>query len=339
MTSAGSNNLILAVGNPDSQTDSLSQFISMFPGKVRKIRISADDHPNIVLGKNHLGQDHIPGAVSRAGKAMRLEKAGGNENNPLYLSRQRGIVPKSTTNKPFNYQYFWQCVEWHEEYQNAGAIALDNSKNTIAIDPSHSHSGDTSGVLYGKANKVLLFAEFFSEDVEAIAENVLFKQAYLELNGYPNYNIPTGEDFDCKVFAIDSNGVGAGTYDALKRKAKSEVRAMNHSNVDKTAIPMDNGKPAYDFNSGRSQWLWQLSQDLKNRNIIIAEPDKQKVLELFRQLEATDIDRSKGIGKIAFLSKDEVKAKISRSPTFADVLIYWNWARQFGYSSFEYTVE
>lgn len=93
-TCTAPHNLRLALGNPDSVTDTLHQFCS-FPTTVG-IRISGFDAPNVV----EEDADVIPGAVSAAAIERRLLKYG--DDHPLYQSRVRGICPDVSNMCLFN---------------------------------------------------------------------------------------------------------------------------------------------------------------------------------------------------------------------------------------------
>lgn len=87
-TCVGEHNLILGLGNPDSETDALHRFC--LRDGVEHIRISAYDHPNVVTGNS----DIVPGAVTMRSIVDRLKNDWGNDRqHPLYLSRVRGICP------------------------------------------------------------------------------------------------------------------------------------------------------------------------------------------------------------------------------------------------------
>jgi len=86
-TCTAPHNLILAFGNPDHQFDTLHKFCQK--DEVTHIRISAYDHPNVVLDNPNF----IPGATSRIGIQRILSNFG--VDTPLALSRTRGISPES----------------------------------------------------------------------------------------------------------------------------------------------------------------------------------------------------------------------------------------------------
>lgn len=83
-TNTDDHNMILAIGNPDNQSDGLHQFC-MLPS-TRHIRMSAYDHPNIVCQRSV-----IPGGPSQAKIDNRLARYG--NDHPLFMSRVRGFCP------------------------------------------------------------------------------------------------------------------------------------------------------------------------------------------------------------------------------------------------------
>lgn len=83
-TNSDDHNMILAIGNPDNQSDGLHQLCSMISTK--HIRMSSYDHPNIVCQKSV-----IPGGPSQSKIDQRRARYG--EEHPLFMSRVRGICP------------------------------------------------------------------------------------------------------------------------------------------------------------------------------------------------------------------------------------------------------
>ena len=100
-TSDGPHNIILALGNPDHQLDPLHKFCTL--PNVTHIRISALDHPNIVLKNSSLES----GAATQEGVADKKMRYGGEEGS-LYLSRVRGISPGQSQDSLIQLQW---CVD------------------------------------------------------------------------------------------------------------------------------------------------------------------------------------------------------------------------------------
>lgn len=87
-TCTGNHNLRLALGNPRSQNDPLHQFC--LQDDVEHIRVSALDHPNVVLG-----EEVIPGAVTRRSIRRRMKKYK-DPNHRIILSRVHGVSPSTS---------------------------------------------------------------------------------------------------------------------------------------------------------------------------------------------------------------------------------------------------
>ncbi len=109
---------------------------------------------------------------------------------------------------------------------------------------------------------------------------------------------------------IDSDGLGAGVYDMASRL------------LGERAIEIRNGARAQAstrFFNARSEMLWHLREQLdpKSQDPIALPPDAslRQELRAFRWTLRAD-------GRIAAESKDEVKARIGRSPDKADAVAY-----------------
>lgn len=87
-TCTGNHNLRLALGNPQSQNDSLHEFCTQ--PRVKHVRASALDHPNVVLGR-----EIIPGAVTRKSINRRMEKYQ-DPNHRIILRRVHGVSPSTS---------------------------------------------------------------------------------------------------------------------------------------------------------------------------------------------------------------------------------------------------
>jgi hypothetical protein len=87
-TCSDEHNLILALGNPENQTDTLHMFCTM--DTVRHIRASAIDHPNVVKGFSF-----IPGAVSQKSIDDRMARYK-SPTHRMILSRVHGVSPSTS---------------------------------------------------------------------------------------------------------------------------------------------------------------------------------------------------------------------------------------------------
>lgn len=91
-TANAPNNIILAYGNPKSETDELFRFCDHPDTLV--IRISAMDHPNIVLGNPRF----IPGACTQESvdEILKEKEINGDRTHPIFMAEVHGIPPVSS---------------------------------------------------------------------------------------------------------------------------------------------------------------------------------------------------------------------------------------------------
>lgn len=322
-----SKNIILAVGNPDSEDDPLCTFSRL--KSVKSFRASALDHPNVV-NKGEL----IPGAVTKGSIKVREDRFG--LDTPLYNSRVRGIAPAEATDSLFkgaDIDFACDEANWNDD-----AIPFDNTYNAVGIDVAQSENGDAGGACFGRGNIVCELLEFKCPSASHLGYNLFMDKSTLEKNNYKSYNIPTIFDYDIFDFCIgiDSVGVGVSTLNVMRDNninAIPLIGGMLH-----TAVKLDKeGKPIVVFSSLRAQMLWELSHDLKEKKIRIQIRDRNKVNQIRRELLAHRYKTNNG--KITVDDKEKtVKARLrGKSPTYADILAYWNWMRKGYYIGDLYT--
>lgn len=291
-TSVAPHNLILAFGNPDHQMDSLHRFC-MLP-KVKHVRISAYDHPNVVLG-NPL---YIPGATSQEGVNRIISKFG--EGSPMALSRTRGISPEQASDALIRVEWIMRAVE------NSRTQELKNSSElgewAIGVDVANSETGDKAAITLGRGNVCVSCEDFQCPDA-----NQLGHQVYLLIR-----EKGIGE----KRIGVDGVGVGAGTVNTLREYGLRWKGINLQGGAGMVKVP---GK-AEQFNNLRSQMWWQCREDLRNGEI--AMPNDT---ELIADLSAPKFETNNKV--IIVEGKEEIKKRLGRSPNKGDSFVYWNWVR------------
>jgi len=288
-TAGAPHNIILALGNPDHQLDTLHRFCAL--PNVTHIRISAFDHPNVVLND----ASFIPGAVSKAGLEDMLARYGSSDN-PLYLSRARGISPGQSSDSLIKLQW---CVDAADE-KNRDRNILLNGEKALGADVANSESGDKAAVAYGQGAVLLEVNDFHCPDSNQFGKrDIYFKMK--EENISPDY------------VGVDGIGVGAGTVNALK---EMELKVI--SLIGSEAAVKQKGEE--EFNNLRSQMWWQMREDLRNCEIILPRDN-----ELISDLTAPKWSIKNG--KIVIENKEEIKIRLGRSPNKGDAAVYWNWVR------------
>ena len=317
-TSTGGHNLILCVGNPDSISDPLHNFITRYSSKVKFVRISAIDHPNVVTKK-----EIFPGAITQQSIDLRRETYGAD--NWFYKSRVHGICPTQGQHALIHYDWIIRAIK--TKYYTPD-VKPDRSHNALGIDVANSDDGDKACLAFGEKNILKVLHEFQCPNANHLAYNVTMDNLEIARKGYNLYNTKKISDFNIKpnYIAVDSVGVGAGTVNTfidLKMKVVSI-----QGGADKNAIPKDkNENPLYEFSNMRSQVYFMLAMDLQEGKIIIDINDKQAEDALIKELIVIQYE-NKG-QKINVESKDNIKRKLAgKSPNMADSVAYWNYVRR-----------
>jgi phage terminase large subunit len=312
-TSVGTNNVIVAVGNPDSQLDALHKFASA--NYVKNFRISAYDYPNVVLKR-----DLMPGAVTQRSIDQREDKYG--KESSFYKSRVRGISPKQGVSNLIRFEWIEQCsfVE----------VEPDNTHNAVGVDVAASEQGDKASTAWGRANTLVKLVEFVCPNASHLAYNMLYDKSEIIQKGWTVYNdVQTLDEYNVLdgCVGIDGVGVGVSTVEAFVNEGAVDVISLKGGQWAE-AIPKDaQGKPMWNFISLRAQMYWELREDFRKGNIAIHSNLKGLVYDqLLEELLTIKVDSK--AGSIAVERKDDIKKRLGRSPNLADCVAYWNWARK-----------
>jgi phage terminase large subunit len=303
---AGSpNNIILALGNPDNQLDTLHRFCKL--QRVVPVTISGFDHPNVVLKDPNF----ISGAQSEQGLKDMLDRYK-DPNNPLYLSRARGISPKQAKEALIRYEWLIAASDRRKRFEDADGILKMSDivgQRALGVDVANSEEGDKGAIARGIGSLLIEV-----EDFPCPNANKLGSQIFYEMKAT---KVPS------EYVAVDGVGVGAGTVNELLRLGAKVVNIQSGSSpVEVYDEKKSNIKLVEEFNNLRSQMWWTLRTDLE-------DPASQLILPYDEQLFADLMSPkwSQQNGKIIVQSKEELKKKLGRSPNKGDAVVYWNWIR------------
>lgn len=322
-------NLILAIGNPDSQLDTLHQFCQR--PNTEHIVISAYDHPNIVTGETK-----ILGAVTQHSIDIRREEYG--EESPFFKSRVRGIAPTEDVNALIKAAILDKC-NINDKVNYVAIEGKQRSYNATGVDVANSIDGDKACVAHGRGKELLYLKEFSCPNANFLAYNllesdvaVLKRSEGLKFNYNPVFNLAKTYEYDVQAsnIGVDVVGVGVGTINTMH---ELHVRAIGlQGGALKEAYKLDKeGKPLYEFNSLRAHMYFQAMLDLNDGELILNLPGKVFNALKRELLMATYKVNS---GKIIIESKEEIKKRLGgKSPNMADAFVYWNWMRHGHYNS------
>lgn len=317
-------NLLIGVGNPDSELDQLSTFANL--DYVASFRISAQDHPNVVTGETI-----FHGAVMQESINRRLVQYG--EDSPLYLSRVRGITPTEGTNTLIRRAWVEPAFV-DDDYTEEVA----GGYNAVGVDVANSDKGDMAALCYGKAGMITDIFEFQCPNASHLAYNLLMDTQELIQNDYEDFNVPTINELQIldQCVAIDTVGVGASTMNVFQNYGLTALAMAG--GADRKLIPFEertkDGKTEkvllWDFHTGRDQWYWELREDFRNGRIKMRISDPKMRHRIMIELCTPKFIVDKA--KIAVESKGGIKKRLGgKSPNVADAIAYWNWGRK-GYN-------
>lgn len=315
-------NQVIAVGNPDSQTDALHIFCDK--KNVEHIIISGYDHPNIVCGRQI-----IPGAVSRESLNLRKEEYG--EDSNFFKSRARGISPTESVDSLVKKTWIDQCTFGHTKFKKDSKEQIKDLKdkisyNAVGVDVANSVDGDKACVVMGEANICNYIKEFQCPNANHLGYNLIWDDVKLAKKDYIRYGLPKIYDYNIldKCVGIDAVGVGVGTFNTLHDENVKCI-PLQGGQLDK-AIPQDKeGKPLYKFTGLRSQMYYMASVDLQKGNVIF-DLDKYILAQLTKEL--TTIKYKVTARGIQVEDKEEIKKRLGgKSPNVADGFVYWNFMR------------
>lgn len=334
-TCTGGNNVILAVGNPNSELDPLHQFC--VSGAAKSYRISAFDFPNVVLGK-----EVVPGAVTLQSIERRKTEYG--EGSPLYEAMVRGIAPTQSLHSLIKLAWINQCVDID--------LPSDGSYNAAGVDVANSLTGDKAAIAYGVENILVELLDFRCENASHLAHNLVFDDTQIEsvFNGlvkqraklmgvHPDnltmlpeeitrYAITPISDYgiDPENIGIDSVGVGASTLQQLHNLGYYAT-PLQGGQWDEAIPTDDNDRPLFAFASLRAQMYWIAREDLRQKNISIKLKDKNILKRLSKELVIPRYELK--ANTISVEAKESIKKRMGgQSPNLADAFVYWNFIRR-----------
>ena len=290
-TCQSKHNLILALGNPDHQMDQLHKFVVQ--PNVVKVRVSAYDHPNVVCRRNI-----VPGAVTSEG-LVRLRSRYGSEDNPLYLSRGRGICPAQSEDSLIRLEW---CYAARDRANDAKALeTIGRGRTCLAVDVANSEGGDKAAIAEGPTGGRLVKVV----DFQCPSSNQLGHKVALRMRQ---------DHIKAEEVAVDGVGVGAGSVNILKEEYGLNVETLTGGCVDRPG-------ETEQFVSLRAQMWWKMREDLRLGRVVL--PDDE---ELFADL----VTPKWGVrsSKIWIEDKLEIKKRLGRSPNKGDASVYWNWIRE-----------
>lgn len=301
-TSTGPFNVRAAIGNPNHQLDTLHKFCTS-PGVVH-VRISALDHPNVVLNN----ADFIPGAVSVKSIERRLAKYG--ETSPVYQSRVRGVSPEQSSDALIQLSWLKAAAHRYELRKIAGTVPTKVTGK--GVDVANSEHGDRACIVDFADNCWIRVDAFQCPNAGLLGDQIVKEGKR--------------QGLDSNRIGVDAIGVGASTVNEATRQ-KYPVQAIYAGNSPEIkAEKAPDGKfvewspDVNQHKNLRGQMYWQARIDLQDG--VVDGPEDQ---ELWEELIAPTFDDSSKV--VVVESKQDIKDRLGRSPDKADAWVIANWVR------------
>lgn len=311
-TSTSPHNLRQYVGNPDSMDDALHQFCEL-PSTV-SIRISAYDHPNVVVNVardpewRDLEADEliIPGAVSRTSILRRLRRYG--REHPHFQSRIRGISPPQHAKSLIRQEWLDRAADrWRERAFYYGLPAM-------GVDAARSENGDKGAIAEGTGAHLEEVINFPCPDPTALGVRVAARMALRDM-AESNVGVDTGGGYGGSI--VDK----LAELDIYVRQLNPGFKPEDRTDYDVLEEKGKGIRQSAIFENLRAQMAWQLAIDLQLDRVALP-PDT----ELHEDLRSMRWE-TKG-GKIRVEAKEKIQERLSRSPDKGEAVINWNWVRE-----------
>jgi len=276
----GDESRLVVVGNPLSSSGRFFEFCRSETWVAQ--RITAFEHPNVIEQR-----EAIPGAVTQQFVDNIAAEYG--KGSGVYMSRVLGDFPDVDEDTLVKRSWIeaaerrWADGTFDEQAKNQPVV--------LALDPAR-FGADHSALVVRQGKIVREIVTWAKADLMVTVGKVLTELDRLEL------------DPKRTTVLVDTVGVGGGVFDRLKEQG---VR-VSEFNAGRTA------RDPVKFRNVRAECYWRLRRAFEEGTIAVPEDPKLK-----DELSAT-MWKPNSAGKIEIESKDDLRARIGRSPDRADAL-------------------
>lgn len=293
---SNANARVLAIGNPDDPTSEFAARCDAATGSTHRAgqryatKLGAAVIPIDAYATPNFTGEHVPEFLREMlvarGYAERME-ARLTAENPLYVSKVRGLFPdRSTIN-----------VISPALLRRAWALDLPgHERGSFGLDVARSVHGDESALYRDRGGVLRLVDAWREPDLAVSADRVERLTA----------RVPEAP------IAVDTDGVGGGLHDMLRRRGKRVVAF---------SVNMPPRNPR-DFDSRRSEVWWAAREELEAGLWDLDEADDELAAQLMAPRWRPD-----SRGRIHVETKDELGKRGVGSPDRADACIMARFGR------------
>jgi hypothetical protein len=286
---------IIAIGNPDDPSSYFAKVCKPDSGW-NVIQISVLDSPNFT---DEEVDEETSSKLTDQSYLDAMEKEVGRDS-PTWTSKVLGEFPEIDEFSTIPLAWVYQANERWLEWQESGGPIPPGTRHIVGADIAR-FGGDRTAFCHRYGDIVTEVGSQPKVDTEKTSDLLMEEMSH-------------GRN---DVAVIDTNGVGAGIYDKLKRRGK---QAIGVNPGTKTTMKDSSGR--IEFYNLRAALTWRLREALDpNRGATLMLPPNEK---LAGDLSAPRWKTMAG-GKIVIESKDEIRKRIGRSTDLGDAvtLAFW----------------
>jgi hypothetical protein len=286
---------IIAIGNPEDPTSYFNKVCKPGSGWNR-IKISIFDSPNFTGEK--ISED-ARAKLTDQSYVDDMEREVGRDS-PMWKAKVEGEFPEIDEFSVIPLAWVYRAQERWLEWKEGGEFLPSTAKHIVGADIAR-HGGDKSAFAHRYGHVFTKVEAFPGGDTEDTADKLMN-----ELN--------TGRQ---DMAVVDTNGVGAGVYDKLKRRNRRAVPLNVANRTDKK-----DKSGQIEFYNLRAASMWKLREDLDpGRDATLCLPPDEN---LAKDLASARWSIMAG-GKMVIEEKKAIKKRIGRSPDRGDAVILANW--------------
>lgn len=288
----GENNRIVAIGNPDDPSSYFAKVCKPGSGW-NVIQISVFDSPNFT---GEVVTEDARKKLTQLDWVEFMAKEVGI-GTALWTSKVLGEFPEVDEMSAIPLAWIHAAQERYLEWEAAGKPL--SGRKLLGVDIAR-YGGDKTAFAYRQGNVITSVDVFPGGDTETTADRIL------ENSGY--------------TAVVDTNGVGAGPYDKIRRKG---MPALPLNTGNRTSLRDKSGQ--VEFYNIRAAATWRLREMLDpGRNPVLCLPVGEHSELLAADLSSLRWETMAG-GKMVIESKKEVKKRLGRSPDRGDAVILATW--------------
>lgn len=289
----GRDNRIVAIGNPDDPTSHFAKVCRPDSGW-NIIHISVFDSPNFT---NEEVTEDAASKLTQLDWIDFMEKEVGRDT-ATWTSKVLGEFPEIDEMSTIPLGWIHRAQErWMDWRNNGGSLS---GRHVIGADIAR-YGGDKTAFAHKYGNVVTEVEVFPGGDTERTADRLL--------------------DHFGATAIVDTNGVGAGVFDKVRRRGMSAT-PLNVGN--RTSLRDSSGQ--IDFYNLKAAATWKLRDALDpGKGASLCLPAEGKEAELLAAELSAPRWKTMAGGKMVIETKDDVRKRLGRSPDRGDAVVLANW--------------